>query len=125
MTTIERIKESLPHPTIEPIVEKSSYETIKPLPQKINTNAASIVTHLVNGRLDLLYLTVTPAVFTTLCKVLFVRPVNPGPSPVIPPGATQFQIQTDTSLYNQSTKDFKQYNATGRALKTATFGRRR
>ena len=108
MTTIERIKYSFPPHTIDPIVVQPSYETIKPLHQKINANAASVVTHLGNGRFGLLYLTVIPIVFMTLCAVNFVQPVNPGPSPEITPGATQFQIQTVVSLYNQATKYFKQ-----------------
>ena len=41
---------------------------------------------------------VTPAVFTTLCAVELVQPVNPGPSPEIPSGATQLQTQAVTSL---------------------------
>ena len=53
---------------------------------------------------------------------MFVPPANPGPNPEIPAGATQFQIQAATSLYNQSTNDFKQYNATDRALKQQLMG---
>ena len=122
MKTIERIKYYFAHPTIKPIVGQPSYETIKPLHKKINANAASVVTHLGNSRLGLLYITVTPAVFTTLCEIVFIQPVNPSPSPVIPPGATQFQIQAATSLYNQSTKDFKQYDATDCTLKHQLLG---
>ena len=51
-----------------------------------------------------------------------MQPVNPSPSLVIPPGATQFQIQAATLVYNQSTKDFKQYDATDRALKQQLLG---
>ena len=92
MITIERIKDSFTHPTIEPIVGQLSNETIKPLHQKINANAASVVTHLGNGHLGLLYLTVTTAVLTTLCEGVFVPPANPGPSPEILVDANQFQI---------------------------------
>ena len=87
MATIERIKDSLPHPTINPIVGQPSYEKIKPLHQEINANLASVVTNL-----SLLYLTVTLAVFTTLCGVVIMPPASPGPSPEIPADAAQFQI---------------------------------
>ena len=122
MITIDRIKDSVPHPTIEPIAGQPSYETIKPLHQKIHENSAFVVTHIGNGRIGLLYLTVTPTVFTTLCEVAFVPPVNPSPSPEILAGANQFQIQAATSLYNLSTKDIKQYDATDRALKQQLLG---
>ena len=72
--------------------------------KKIHADAAPIITHLGNGHLVLQYLTVTPAIFTMLCKVAFDQPVNPGLVLVIPPGTTQFQIQPATSFYNKSTK---------------------
>ena len=122
MTTIEIIKDYFSHPTIKPIVGQPSYETINPLHQKNNANAASVVSHLGNGHLGLLYLTVTPAVFLTVCTVEFVQPVNPGPNPVYPPGAIQFQIQAINALRVQSTKDLKQYDATDRALKQQLLG---
>ena len=93
MTTIEQIKDSFPNPTIKPIVGQPSYETIKPMHKKINTNAASVVTHLGNGHLGLLYLKVTRTVFTTLCEVALGQPVNPDPSPEIPASATQSKFK--------------------------------
>jgi len=55
MTSVEKIKDAFPHPTIEPIIGQPAYDTIKTMHQKLNTNAASIVSHLGNGRLGLLF----------------------------------------------------------------------
>ena len=122
MTRIERTKDSFPHPTIDTIVGQPSYETINPLHQKINANVASVVSHIVNGCLGLLYLTVTSVVFLTLCPADFVQPVNPGLSPEYPPGETQFQVHAVTALHDQATKDFKQYSVTDCALKQQLLG---
>ena len=85
MTSTEKIKDSFPHPTIDPIIGQPGYDSIKPMHQKLNANAASIISHLGNGRLGLLFLTVAPAVFNTLSATAFVPPVNPGPLPHYPP----------------------------------------
>ena len=71
MTTVEKIKESFPHPTIEPLVGQPGYETIKPMLQKISANAASIVSNLVNGRLGIIFLIIQPAVFNKLISIPF------------------------------------------------------
>ena len=122
MTTTEKIKDSFPHPTIDPIIGQPGYDSIKPMHQKLNANAASIISHLGNGRLGLLFLTVAPAVFNTLSATAFVPPVNPGPLPHYPPGATQFQIQATNATHATNTRLFKQYDATDRALKQQLLG---
>ena len=104
MTSVEKIKDAFPHPTIEPIIGQPGYDTIKPMHQKLNANAASIVSHLGNGRLGLLFLTVTNAVFTTLSATPFIPPTNPGPTPFYPPGATQFQIQAVNAVHATNTR---------------------
>ena len=60
--------------------------------QKLNTNAAFVISHLGNGHLGLIYLTVTIAVSNTLCATELAPTGNPGPTAIIPPGATQTQI---------------------------------
>ena len=59
---LEKIVESLPHPTVSPSVGQLSYETIAEIQLKLNTNAAYIYSHRGNGRLGLLFLTVKPAI---------------------------------------------------------------
>ena len=122
MTTVDKIKDSFPHPTIDPIVGQPGYETIKPVHQKLNANAASIVSHLGNGRLGLLYLTVQPTVFATLSAVAFIPPTNPGPQALYPPGATQYQIQAVNAAHTTAQRLFAQYDSTDRALKQQLLG---
>ena len=72
MPSTEKIVDSFPNPTIQPIIGKPTYESIRRVHLKLNANAASIQSHLGNGRLGLLALTVTPVVFNTLSHLPFV-----------------------------------------------------
>ena len=118
MTSVERIKDAFPHPTVEPIIGQPGYDTIKPLHQKLSADAASIISHLGNGRLCLIYLTVITPVYNTLSAVAFIPPVNPGTTVVYPNiNPTHFQIQAANTTHASQFKLFQQYNATDRALK--------
>ena len=55
---------------------------------KLNSNAASVQSNLGNDALGLLYLTVSPTVYTTLLATPLVVPVNPGSELIIPNGST-------------------------------------
>ena len=61
-TSVEKIRDAFPFLSVEPIVGQPTYETIQLLHKKLNANAASIHSHLGNGKLGLLYLTVKPEV---------------------------------------------------------------
>jgi hypothetical protein len=76
--------EGFPFPTVNPIIGEPNYESIAALHQQLNANAALVQSHLGNGVLGLLYLTVSPAVYVNLSAVPFLPPVNPGPTPIIP-----------------------------------------
>jgi hypothetical protein len=88
----------------------------------LNANAASIQSHLGNGLLGLLYLTVSPAIYATLSATAFVPPVNPGPTPVIPAGATCAQISNIRFAFNASTAIFRDYDLADKALKQLLLG---
>merc|ERR1740124_215214 len=122
MTTIEKIKDGFPHPTIDPISSQPGWETIKPMHQSLNANAASVVFHLWNGRLSLLFLTVLPSVYNTLSAVPFVPPTNSGPTVQYPPVVTQHQIRAVDIAHVTATRLFQQYDATNRALKQQLLG---
>ena len=108
MTSVERIKDAFPHPTVEPIIGQPAYETIKPLHQKLSADAASIVSHLGNGRLGLIYLTVTPPVYNTLSAVAFIPPVNPGATIIYPNiNPTHFQIHAANATHASQSKLFQ------------------
>ena len=117
MPSTEKIVDSFPNPTIQPIIGKPTYESIRRVHLKLNANAASIQSHLGNGRLGLLALTVTPVVFNTLSHLPFVAPRNPGPNAVIPPAQTAAQISTIRETYETQAKLYQQYDATDKALK--------
>ena len=122
MTSTERIIEGFAHPTITPIVGQPCYETIMPLKLSLSTNAASVNSHLGDGLLGLLWLTVTDAVFNTLSLIPFIPPLNPGPIPIIPAGATQFQITALTDTHKRETVIFQEFNNTDKALKQQLLG---
>jgi hypothetical protein len=117
-STMDKIVESFPHPTILPIVGQPTYETLAEVHLKLNTNAPSVQSHLRNGRLGLLFLTASPAVYNTQSAVIFVPPANPGPAPVIAAGLTGPQIADLCCQYNISAKLYHKYDATGKALKS-------
>ena len=84
-----------------------NYESSSKLHTKLNSNAVSVQSNLGCGTLGILYLTVSPAVYSTLYVTSFVVTVNPGAAPIIPDLATSPQIadfrytfQAATALFN-------------------------
>ena len=114
--------DSFPNPTISPIVGQPGYDTIAEVHLKLNANAASVQSHLGDGTLGLLYLTVTPAVYNTLSAIPFVPPPNPGSEPIIPPNSTGPVIVNIRYVHATATKLYKQYDATDKALKQLLLG---
>ena len=121
-SSTNKIVESFPYPTIPPIIGQPGYDTIAEVHLQLNANAASVQSHLGDGALGLLYLTVTPAVYNTLSLVPFVPPANPGPDPVVPPGSTGPQIADIRLQFTNATKLYKQYDTTDKALKQLLLG---
>ena len=89
-SSVEKIRESFPFLHVDPIEGLPTYDSIKSLHKKLNANAASVYSHLGNGRLGLLYLTVTPEVYNTLSETPFNPPTNPGPVVAYPDIPIQF-----------------------------------
>ena len=88
MPDINKIVEGFPHLMITPINWTPSYEILAEVHIKLNSNAASVHLELGNGALGLLALTVPPSVYSTLVRVSFITPTNPGLTIEIPPGST-------------------------------------
>ena len=116
-SALEKIVESFPHPTVSQIVGHPSYETIAELQLKLNTNAASIYSHLGNGRLGLLFLTVKPAVYNTQYTVTFYPPTNPGQTPTISTVSTGLKIAEIRRRHKDQFDEFQTYQQTDRTLK--------
>ena len=119
---VDSIVEGFPFPTVNPIVGEPNYESIAALHQQLNSNAASVQSHLGNGVLGLLYLTVSPAVYANLSAVPFLPPVNPGPTPIIPDRSTVPTTSTIRARFIEETDVFKQYSTTDKALKQLLVG---
>ena len=103
-------------PTIDPIVGTPDYEIIAEIHLKLNSNAALVQSNLGCGTLDLLFLTVSPAIYATLSDIAFVPPVNPGPKPNIPAGATGATISKLRYHHTVATKIFTEYKSTDKSL---------
>ena len=87
-SSIDKIVEGFPFQTIDPIVGAPNYKKITEVHLKLNLNAASVHSNLGNGTLVLLYLTLSPSVYSNLPVTTFVVTINPGADPVIPTGST-------------------------------------
>ena len=68
------------------------------------------------GTLGLLFLTVSPAVYTKLSDIVFVPPVNPGPEPNIPDGVTRATISDLRYHHAVATKIFTEFENTNKSL---------
>ena len=122
-STVDAIVEGFPFPILTPIVGEPNYESIAALHNQLNANAASIPSHLGNGQLGLLSLTVSAAVYGTLSTVAFVPPVNPGTDATIEgDNPTAAQIADARFLWASEAKLFKDYNSADKALKQLLLG---
>ena len=116
-SSINKIVDGFLFPTIDPIIGTPDYESIADIHLKLNSNAASVQSNLGCGTLSLLFLIVSPAVYATLSKIVFVPPVNPGPEPNIPTGATGAVISDLRYRHTESTKIFTDYKNTDKSLR--------
>jgi hypothetical protein len=121
-SVVDSIVDGFPFPTVQPIIGEPNYESIAALHLQLIANAASVQSHLGNGVLGLLYLTISPAVYATLSAVPFVPPVNPGPTPIIPARSTQPTTVTIRAQFIENTDVFKQFSATDKVLKQLLVG---
>lgn len=81
------------HTTSHPITEVT---------QLLNSNAASVHTDLGGGTHGDLILTLSVALFATLCTTPFIIPNNCGPTPHLPARATVAQINTITCNHKEN-----------------------
>ena len=82
--TADKLIESFPHSTIPLVLGLPTYKTIALVHLKLNDNAVSIHSNRGNGKIDLLFLILQPAVLNILSTPYFVLPTNSGPNPIIP-----------------------------------------
>ena len=116
-SSIKKIVDRFSFPTIDPIIGTPGYDSIVGIHLKLNYNTASVQSNLRYGTLGLLFLTVLPAVYTTLSTTAFVLPVNPGPEQIIPTGSTGAVISDLRYHHTKATKIFTEYKNTDKALR--------
>ena len=97
---------------------KPIYATIKSVNDKLSANAASIHSTLSDGRHGLLGLVVPPNIYNTITNVPFVRPLNPGPRPIIPQNATARATLIAQERHAKALVIFKEVEDVDQALKS-------
>ena len=117
LSTIYNILDGFPFPKIDLIIGPPNYETISRIHMKLNSNAVSVHSILGNGALILLYLTVSPTVYTTLSVTPSILPVNPGSEPIIPNGSTGPVIADLCYAFQLANDIYTEYYWTDKALR--------
>ena len=120
--SVDRIVDGFPHPTINPVLGMPTFATIADTNLQLNANAASVHSNLGNGQLGLLSLTVTLVLYQNLAATVFISPTNPGPTPIIPTGATGPQIAWLEEEHTEATRSWKEYLAINKTLKQQLLG---
>ena len=64
-SNLYNVIDSFPHPTIQTIVGQPTNGTLAKVHLKLNTNTSSVHLHLGNGKIGLLFLTISPAIYNT------------------------------------------------------------
>ena len=121
-STVDKIAENFLFTTISPIVGKANYEIIARVHFKLNSNSVSVQSNLRDGKLGLLYLTVSAAVYNTLSATVFILPVNPGATAIITDDATTAVIANKRRSFANATALFKQYEYDDKYLKQMLLG---
>ena len=97
---------------------RPTYALIQLINQKLNANASAIHSTLSDGRHGLLGLTLPPAVCNTITNVPFVRPINPGPRPIIPTNATARATLASQDRHAKALASFKEVEDVDQTLKS-------
>ena len=116
-SALEKVIESFPHPTIQSIVGQPTYETLAEVHLKLNRNAASTHSHLGNEKLNILFLTIAPAIYNTQSNIAFIPPANTDPYHVANQDLTAAQISDTRRQYDVNLALYTEYDMTDKALK--------
>ena len=114
-SVLEKVIKSFPHTTIQPIVGQPTYKTLAKVHMKLTKNVASVHSYLENGKLSLLFLTISPAIYNTQSNI---APANTGLSPFIPQNLTAAHIADIRGHYDINSDLYTKYDMTYKALKS-------
>ena len=117
--TVHNITSAFPHPSLTPSASRPSYATLTVWQKELSGNAASVISHLGNGRQGHLALTISEAKYLAITyRVAFVPPLNPPLQPEQATGATGPQITEANRLHLELKQTFNTYQAVDQALRS-------
>ena len=90
--TADRLYSSFSECPLTPLQGLPTIDYLSTMGAYLNGETSNIQSDLGNGQLGHMVITAVPAVFALQCPGGYGLPTNPGPIPVIPPGATGSQI---------------------------------
>ena len=112
------ILDRFPYKEFELYNGKPTYASIKEVNNKLSANAAAIHSTLFDGRHGLLGLTLPPSIYNTITNIPFVRPLNPGPRPIIPTNSTARATLQAQEQHTKALIIFKEVETVDQALKS-------
>ena len=115
--SIDSILESFPYPNIPPIQGQPTYQSIADLTKTACENAASVPSVSGGGAHGHLGIVLSDAQYTALTGVAYNPPVDPGPTPTIPPGTTGPQIAAIERQFKEEQRIFQTHANVDAALK--------
>lgn len=116
MTTPESLIESFPNPDVPKIEGRPSYETMANLRTLLSANAASVQSGRGGGNNGYLGIVLSDAVYTTVSATPWANPPYPGPTPVIPAGATAAVTGEIVRQHTENLREWKEYANMEQAL---------
>ena len=113
----KNIRESFPNPTIPKIHRTPHYFSIAKAHAPINENTTSVYPSRGNPDHRHYILTASDAKYLLRSGIAFIVPFNPGVHPIVSPGATDAQIAHAKREHEESTREFRLFEAFDNALK--------
>jgi hypothetical protein len=116
--SVDAIRDSFPHPNIPRHTGTPTYAAINIIHKKLKANASSIPSELGGGTHGLLGLVLSAPAYINVTGHVFVPPVNPGPTAVIPRNLRlSAQINELVRQHANELRIFQETTRTDQALK--------
>ena len=115
--SIDSLIESFPYPTIPPIQGRPTHQSLQALTKLIYENAASVPSGIGGGNHGHLGVPMPQPTYNIVAGNPWVPPLNPGPVPVIPPGATQAMIAALERQHKEELRIWQLHRNVDAALK--------
>lgn len=116
MEETNNVLSEFPHKLMEWVIGPPTYETIYELHQKINANAASILSTLGRDASGHLGLTLSDAWYFQETGIHYTLPVHPGATPVIAAGTNALSKRNERATHIVELRTFNQHVSVSNAL---------